>query len=506
MLLVSLVAACGGGGGGGGGNGDALEVFSISQAGPTESSTPPPPTALPEVNTPVPPPPPPPPAGTPSPFGAHPMTMTCPEGAGTHCSGSALVHDDAGIAVTSSGVQVFGASTTDLLPDNPTVTSAFGLALRDGAPAELRIGRDNIGGTTSAALLLDRLGLSWDGVTQRPRILETFSRQAGRVQIDGNGLLTFGALVGHADTGFYDYAWRGENGTQAHYANNIYFPRFDLPPRCPVGYTPCQNEESQGLATTYGAWRGGGDTPDDARASRMHEDGDVHAGDGPPDASGVPTVLPGSTDYGIPFPGSKGYRDLRHWNFAHANLAAWFTQDTINIAEWTRALAEPPPEHNKNRRGMVAFGAVTPPGNVPASGAATYRLGHVFGWYAAPWPNAGQPSDAVPFLGTADATVDFTARTLTVRISGLRSEDTGGALPIELTLNARLGDSGSNAAGYYRGVADTGAMRGALGGRLFGPVDDSPGGNAPAEIGGVFRMSDADSRAALVGGFIARKQ
>ena len=77
-------------------------------------------------------------------------------------------------------------------------------------------------------------------------------------------------------------------------------------------------------------------------------------------------------------------------NYHVANLSTWVSQDTIGIAEWGGGV-----EHNKNRRGVVAFGAVTDPATVPVAGAAGYAA-TVVGWYS---PN-GQ-GDPLPFRGVA---------------------------------------------------------------------------------------------------------
>jgi hypothetical protein len=48
---------------------------------------------------------------------------------------------DNGIAVTTSGVQVYGVSTNDLLTPNPSPGTAYGLQLATGGMADLRVSK-----------------------------------------------------------------------------------------------------------------------------------------------------------------------------------------------------------------------------------------------------------------------------------------------------------------------------------------------------------------------------
>jgi hypothetical protein len=420
-----------------------------------------------------------------------PMTMACADGPGTLCSGDTLLRTDNGVALTRSGVQVYGRSTSDMGSSNPNVATAVGLALASGGTAELRIRKDGNARPTSVAFLLSNMSILWDGINNRPLLIETFTPTAGRVWLDANGALAFGPLPPSSDLGYYDYASLGAAGTKANYANNRYFPRTD-PPRCaPGGY--CATLETNGPSVFDGSWRYGGNDPDRLVASRNHEDGDVHAGNGLPAANGSPTWLPGGTGFGVPMPGSKGYRSIDHWSYQYASLAAWFTQDTINIAEWGGA-----PEHNKNRRGFVAYGDTTAPASVPTSGSATYA-GIVRGRHA---PNA--TDEPAPFTGTVTVTVNFASRSATVTIQNTVREDTGASVPVALTATVALGTSDN--ANYLTGTAANATLSGGLGARLFGPVASGGSGAGAVEIGGVFRLANTGTGAAVVAGFIARKQ
>lgn len=420
------------------------------------------------------------------------MTMSCADGAGTQCSGNTILRTDNGVALTRSSVQVYGRSTSDMGAVNPNLSTAFGLALASGGTAELRIRKDGNARPGTVAFLLSNMSILWDGVNNRPLLIETFTPTAGRAWLDGNGVLTFGSLPPSSDLSYYNYATAGATGAnKANYANNRYFPRT-APPRCsPGGW--CATLETNGPSIYDGGWRGGGTDPDRLLAIRYHEDGDIHAGDGLPDANGNPTWLINGNGFGVPMPGSKGYRTIDHWNYQHANLASWFTQDTINIFEWNGNN-----EHNKNRRGFVAYGDTTTPANVPTSGSATYS-GVVRGRYA-----ANAVDDPVPFLGTATVTVNFATRAVTVSIQNTVHETTGASVPVALTSSATLRTGGD--ANHLTGTAANAALSGGLGGRLFGPVAGGGSGTGPAEVGGVFSLSNSGTGAAAVAGFIARKQ
>jgi hypothetical protein len=231
--------------------------------------------------------------------------------------------------------------------------------------------------------------------------------------------------------------------------------------------------------------------------ARLHGDGDVHAGNGKPDANGNPTILPGGSGIGVPFPGSKGYRGLDHWSLLYSNLSAWVSQDTAEIHEWGGVH-----EHTKMRRGMVAFGDVTDPATVPQNGSATYT-GIAYGWYA-----GNGTVDPQLFWGAATVTVDFATRETIVTIENTVTYDSNAtALPVALKAKTKMGAAGGNVANYLTGPVDNVTMKGGLSGRYFGPVKATgTGGTGPAEVGGTFSLSNSTTRQTAIGGFIAYKK
>ena len=135
--------------------------------------------------------------------------MRCQGSGNVHCSGDTILRTDEGITVTASGVQAYGISTTDLLTPNPDATGAKGLRATTGGLAEVRLQRSESGSPASVALLLSNMGISWDGMTERPPVIETFSTQQGRVEIDANGQIVLKPLPAFTDINFYDYATKG---------------------------------------------------------------------------------------------------------------------------------------------------------------------------------------------------------------------------------------------------------------------------------------------------------
>jgi hypothetical protein len=415
-----------------------------------------------------------------------PMTMSCPEGDGYQCSGGDIIKVDNGIALTRSGVEIYGKATSDLT--NPPSASAFGFMAAQGANdkgvAEIRIKKDADGVISSPAVILKNLGLSWDGTTERPTIIETFNTTQGRTVMKADGTLS-------NETAFptFDFSLATHTGTQANYANNRYFPRTD-PSVCPAGTVgPCPTTETDGIRNLTAAqsgsdWRTGGIRPDVAEARRLHEDGDVHAGD-----SG-----------GVPYPGSKGYRDFSNLAYQYVNLGSWLTQDTVQTVEWADMGGDM--EHNTNRRGMVAFGDVTDPTKVPSTGSATYS-GLVQGWYSAT-PNV----DPTVFRGDATLTVNFATRQVTITVANTKTYDTAQTtVPATFTATTTMGAAGSNTANYLTGTVDNGTLKGGISGRYFGDVVTAgSSGAGPAESGGTFSLSSTASGATVMGGFIARKQ
>jgi hypothetical protein len=227
----------------------------------------------------------------------------------------------------------------------------------------------------------------------------------------------------------------------------------------------------------------------------VHEDGDIHAGDALPGSN--PPWLDGGTGYGVPFPGSKGNRTIDLYTFQYANLARWSTQDTVFINEWGGGN-----EHNKNRRGMVAFGVVSNPAAVPATGLATYA-GTAYGTYS-----RDGVEDPVSFRGPATINVNFASREVIVTIMNTVTNDGSGTpVPVALRAVTTMGASGTNTANYMTGPVNNGTLTGGLSGRHFGPVvTTGTSGQGSAEIGGAFSLSNSTTGAVAIGGFIARKQ
>lgn len=424
------------------------------------------------------------------------MTMSCVDGPNYQCSGGTAVRTENGVTLTSSGVQVRARSTSDLATPNPIKTNALGIAPLNEGLAEVRLAKEATGNVSAAALLLSNLGLSWDGRTERPQIVEGFRAQQGRTQLAPNGALSFGALPPSSDLSFYNFATLGTSATQANYANNAYFPRAE-PSRCDASVSPCPTVETAGIGNALGDWRAGGLTPDSAGVIRLHEDGDIHAGNGNPGAGGAVTYLPGATGPGVPFPGAKGYRQVFNWGYQHANLSTWLTQDTVLLADWG-ATGE---EHNKNRRGAVAFGNVTDPAAVPASGTASYS-GIVYGWRG-----TSAAIDPSVFRGAATVTVDFATRRVNVSFNNVSTFDAAGTyISMPSYVPAAAGASGSNVANYFTGDVSTTSFTGGLSGRFFGPVATSAAGVGPAEIAGTLTLTNAATGTTMIGGFIGRKQ
>ena len=179
--------------------------------------------------------------------------VTCPASDMT-CTGDSVVQTDHGISVTASGVQVYAISTNDVLSPNPAPTLAYGLRPATGGMADVRISKAADGRLATVTLLLSKLGLSWDGKTERPLIIETFSPTQGRVQLDKAGLAQLEALPSFTDLNFFDFARKGAGGTQAHYANNIYFPRTE-PVRCLSNNPGCPTVETTELRAQLGSDR-----------------------------------------------------------------------------------------------------------------------------------------------------------------------------------------------------------------------------------------------------------
>jgi len=398
-------------------------------------------------------------------------------------SGTTKIKEENGVAVTSAGVQVFGKSTVD------DITTTSGMTVSSGGLAQVRVTKNSEGIVSKLALLLSDIGIKWNAVDERPLIIETFGSTQGRTEMADDGSLVEMTLPDPTNISFYDYATKAKSATKEHYANNRYFPRSTAS-RCDT--STCPTEEVITSESTKGDWRAGGTTPDYAQEIRLHEDGDIHAGNA---ADGG--ILEGGSGVGVPFPGSKGYRSADTWGFLYSNLTAWLSQDTVDIAEWVTQSGTA--EHNQNRRGIVAFGAPTDPASVPSGGTATYS-GNVYGWYA-----ASSTAEPVFFRGAASITLNFATRRATVSIQDTVSGSD--SVPVTFDLTLAMNAAGTDSANYFNGAVSTSAWTGGMGAKYFGPISTSSGSSGPAELAGAFSLKAAGgSGAAVVAGFISRKQ
>lgn len=484
MIAASILSACGGGGGGGGSENPPANQPSTGNTGGTggDGSTGGGDGGTGGGD-----------GGTGGDGGGTPTvdpqrtTMNCAEGAGFQCSGETVLLTEGGVSLTNSGVQVVARSTSDELAVNPSSTTPTGMRLFDQGKADIRLGKNDGGQASAITMLLSDLGIRWgkDEEAQRPLIIETFSRQQGRVQLV-NGVAQLGALPPSSDTAFYDFLTLGANGTQANYANNVYFPK-DASTVCSAE-TLTPGCETTGLRSRPGPWRteGDGNQPDNFAASRLHNDGDIHAGDG----------VEGATGNGLPETGSKGYRSVDGWNYTYANLSTWISQDTVKMVEWAQGPGTD--EHNTLRRGVVTFGDVTDPAAVPTTGSASYS-GIVYGYYG-----TGGTVDPEPVYGNATATVDFATRIVTVTFSGVQIFNASETPVPSLNFSTAATGGTEKFANYSTGPATSGNFTGQLSARYFGPVSAGGSGTAPAELGGALRLGNA-AGGAFIGGFIARK-
>ena len=417
-------------------------------------------------------------------------SVGCPQ-VGMQCSGDSIIRIDNGIAVTTSGAQTYAISTNDLLQPNPAPSSAYGLQPATGGLADLRVKRDATGQTATVTLLLSKLGLSWDGITERPLIIETFEKNQGRVQLNSAGIATLFALPPPTDVNFYDYAKLGAAATQANYANNIYFPRNE-PIRCPSSTPNCSASETDGVHTQAGNWRTGGSTPDNIWASRLHEDGATQAGYGI-DVTGKLILLPNADGIGVPYPGFKGYRDYHQWSYASANVSSWVTQDSVMITEWNGVN-----EHNKMRRGFVAFGDATDTSTMPSSGSVHYS-GNLHGFFS-----YDKNQEAHLIVGQVEADVNFSNRTITITFSGTRVDEVSmSVVPVSLTSTLNLGSA--EFANYFSGIASNTTLSGGASGRFYGAVGAGSSGTGPAEITAIFQLQSTATGPVSIGGVLLKR-
>jgi hypothetical protein len=395
---------------------------------------------------------------------------SCPPGVSA-CSGDTLGVSVGTIQLSKNGLQTIGYSSSDLLPTNTNTAEAFGLLPLSEGFAEMRVLHDADTNISAVDLLLSQLKLFWDGRTERPRIIENFGLKRGRVQLGEQGMSALIALPAKGDV-FWDNNASTFSGTQAHYANNHYFER--PAPTCDTGEATCIAAANNGLRFATGNWRSGGLKPDQINATRLHEDGATQA----PDQ--------------VPFAGFKGYRDLWNWNYRYAHVAGWVTKDTINIQEWGGGT-----EHNKERRGAIAFGQLTDVGTLPTTGTATYR-GYARGWYS---PDG--LTEVYPIAADIEVSIDFGARQATLQLLNLRIDE---ALPANREPAAKLIVGSTNVlpfatpANTVIGTIMHGDAAGYAGLRFFGPAN----GSTPPELAGSFSIKGLTGISAI-GGLIARR-
>lgn len=402
------------------------------------------------------------------------LTMSCPDGAApeNQCSGGTILKTDNGVILTQSGVQVYGISTSDLaidplvqadpVPAGVNLSNPSGFALPSaataGSVAEIRLQKNaTTNALTRMAMLLNGFGLSWDGTNPRPPIIETFMTERGRVGLDATTrALVLLPLPAGTDTTFFS---RTAPVPAANYANNTYFPTT----------APVTNL----MGALDGGWRTNGPRGDFTEKSRDHQDGDLDA----------PTATAAA--------GTKGFRSYTNISYEFANITTWASQDTVNLAQF---LTQPKIEHNKERRGVVAFGNVTSPDAVPTTGTATYS-GTVYGLLGLPAPQ----DDPQPFVGNATVTVDYATGTATIAIANAETfEATPVAVDVaEFTATATKGTVADTAApNYFTGAVNATGVTGGVSGRYFGP--------SAKEVGGTFQLAGPNN-SVVIGGFVARK-
>lgn len=465
LFAAGVLSACGGGGGGD-------PVVGGAQTPPPSGGAQNPPPGDGTQN-------PPPGGGTQAPT----LTMSCadvaPEGQQVQCSGGTVLTTDNGVLLTRSGVQVFGISTSDLpldtavqgTPHGIDTSNPRGFALPsatttplDKAVAEVRLTKSPATNDVSrVGLLLSGFGLFWDGTNERPPIIETFATTRSRAELDAAGAITTVTLPPGTDTTFFNRA------TPLNYANNTYFPLIPTAEKpAGIGNNP--------LGGVDGGWRTGGTRGDFADTGRIHEDGDLDA----------PTALAGTA-------GSKGFRGFTNIAYQYANVAAWASQDTVNLAEW-QLQPKNKVEHNKERRGVVAFGDVTSPTAMPTEGNVTYT-GTVYGMRGRP---AAVQDDPEPFVGDATVTVNYADGTATVAIANTVTFDALSA-PVDAAFTAtaaRGAVASTNAPNYFTGAVSATGLAGGVSGRYFGPD--------AKEVGGTFQLA-GPGETVYIGGFVARK-
>lgn len=392
---------------------------------------------------------------------------SCPSGVSA-CSGDMVGNPVGTIRLTSNGLQAVAASTSDLAAGNTNTTEAFGLQPTTDGFAEIRVLRDSDANISAVDLLLSDLKLYWDGKTERPRIIENFGITRGRVQPGAQGMSTMTTLPVQGDP-FWDNNPAAFTGTQDHYANNHYFER--TAPACGEGDGACIAAANNGLALIRGDWKRGGIRPNQVNADRLHEDGATQA----PDQ--------------IPYAGFKGYRSIWNWNFDYANVAGWITKDTVHIQEWGGG-----DEHNKERRGTLAFGQLTDAKLMPGNGTANYR-GYARGWYS---PDGA--SEVFPIAADILVIVNFAEKQATLQLLDVRIDE---SLPAAADPAVKLATTSTNSLPFGSpvntaiGTITHGGADGHAGLRFYGPTSNG----APPEIAGSFTIK-GNSGISAIGGFI----
>ena len=423
----------------------------------------------------------------------------CKGDASVQCSGASTLQIDNHITVTASGVHTYGASNTDFFSKEP-LTNPVGLKIASGGTVEVRTNRSKNSTPSDPILILSNIGLSWDGKTERPPIIETFSQTSKRVELSSNGALLSKALPQLDDVNFFDYAKLFFAATQNHYANNVYFPR-PLDGTCSAGNTTtCLLTESPPVAIESGNWRTGGNQADKLAASHNHLDGAVEIISRVP----VTTTIPDNTvevnnlnPVGYLIPGAQGSRHYRQWSYGWSNLGVWDTQDMVNMQAWGGSK-----DVQKRITGTMAFGTVSLSERIPQSGTALYS-GKVTGWL-----NYDYAASSVPFFADANVTVNFANNTAEFVFSKSRTAENDYSdiflPPVQTTLILDR----QKIKTYLRGELDFLGMKGGVGARFFGPITTGGTGIAPVELAGTFNMQceQVNYCMVLVGGFLLKKQ
>ncbi len=424
----------------------------------------------------------------------------CKGDASVQCSGATTLQIDNNIAVTASGVHTYGVSNSDFVT-KATLTNPVGLKLASGGTIEVRSSRNKNSTPSDVTLILSNIGLSWDGKTERPPIIETFSQTSKRVELSSSGFLLHKDLPQPNDVSFYDYATLRAAATQSHYANNVYFPR-PLDTACSNGNAnTCLLTESPPLVIEFGDWKNSGNKPDKLFASHAHLDGAVAVGSGLPSRTiNIPEeaiFIENLSILGGLIPGAQGSRQYTQWSYGWSNLGVWDTQDKVNMQVWGGSQ-----DFQKRITGTVAFGTVSLPDRIPQSGTAVY-IGKVTGWL-----NYDYEGNSVPFFADANVTVNFANNTAEFVFSKSRTAENDYSdiylPPVQTTLTLDR----QKIKNYLRGDLYLEGMKGGVGARFFGPITIGGSGIAPVELAGTFNMQceQATDCMVLVGGFLLKKQ